>query len=386
MMNIDSYVDARLNQGKFRDHIYIHMSAINDSYTNNMNLQLQYSRDEAFINNPFLYKCAISKMTIDTYGGSMPLMMPKMLIGLDENGNTNTNVNKLAYSFTLQYYVSSTEIYEIQKYVIFIPQNTTTQPTAYVIQDVSSDYYYIYSYDYFVKLLNNTLEECYDALNGAVTGGISSYAPFLSLADNILIFNGDKTKYDLNLTTPRIKIFCNTPMYELLNGFQWNKQSIIADGKNYQLNLTSENSNTLSLDNYDALTQLQIYSSLSNWNPVQSIVITTNNIPIESQMMAPLQILEPKQVYNDGNKQSLNILTNLDVDLTDNPTGYLPQISYGTSNNYRFVDLKNALSFNNIDISVYWLDHYQRLHPMFLAPQAKASIDLVFVNRNVIIN
>ena len=91
MNTMDSYIDARLNQGKIRDHIYIHMSAINDSYTNNMNLQLQYSRDEPFINNPFLYKCAISKLTIDTFGGSMPLMLPKMLIGLDENGNTNTN-------------------------------------------------------------------------------------------------------------------------------------------------------------------------------------------------------------------------------------------------------------------------------------------------------
>lgn len=380
----NQYENLMLNQGKVKDHIYVKMSAINDSYNNNMPLTLSYSRDSNFLNNTFMYKVAVSKMSLDTFG-CLPLMLPKMLIGNDENGNLNTDVNKLAYSFTLQYYVDETHIYEVRKFVEFIPQNNTTAPTSYNYQDTTTDYYYLYSYDYFVKLLNNTLESCYNALNSSVSGGISSYAPFITLADNTLIFNGDKTKYDIN-NTSKISIYVNTPMYELLNGFQFNKVNL-GNGKNYLLNLTSENSNVLSLDSYDALTQIQIYSSLSNWNPVQCIVLTTSNIPIEEQILSPLQIQEPKSNnYSQGNKQSLKILTNFDIDLTDNPTGYLPQISYGTSNNYRFVDMTNTMQFNTIDITFYWIDHYQRQHQMYLAPQAKCNIDLVFVNKNLVIN
>lgn len=381
-MNFDEFETTMLKQNRIQDHKYIHLSAYNDGSTP-MVLSLSYNRDDDFLENANDYKVSISKMSIDTYG-CLPMCLPKMLIGVDEIGNQNIDVNKLAYSFTMQYYVDETHIYEIRKFVEFIPENSTAAPTSYTYQDTSTDYYYIYSYEYMMKLLNNTLSACYTSLNSSVSGGISSYPPFFSMADNLLIFQGDKSKYDISLT-PRISIYMNNEMMSLLNGFKLIKSNL-GNGKDYQLYTYNDGTNILSLDSYDALTILQNYSSLSCWNPIQGIALTTNSIPIYSQLMSPLQIQSPKELYNTNNKQTLQILTYFDIDLTSAPTSYLPQISYGTGNNYRFIDMMNAHSFNTIDISIWWMDHYQRLHKMFLSPQGKAFVDLVFINKKYIIN
>jgi len=303
-------------------------------------------------------------------------MLPKALID-----GVNEDVDKLAYSFTLKY-----QEHEVQQYVQFISQKNTPKPVSsgvLTLQDVSSDYYYINSFQYFINLLNTALSDAYTALNTLSGGSLGTYPPFLTYSEGLLIMNADVLHYDNALDNP-IYIYVNSAMYELLNGFLTSESKDLTNGKNYLIQMIN-NGNTISLENYDSIPMIQEYSSMESWCPVQSILITTNNIPVYPEVVGNPNVFEPKQEYNTNANQNLNIITNFSVNL-DNPTAYLPSVSYSTTNNYRYIDLMQSQHLTNIDIKVYWRDKYSRIHPLYLLPQTSSYFDLVFINRNLTIN
>lgn len=381
-----------LNSSK-REHVYVHMNTINDSYTDTMPCKFQFSRDgETIIKDPHLYKLGISKMSIDTFNG-IPMMIPKVLIGINlKTGNVNTDPNTLCYSITLSYN-SGTNNYDSIEYVKFVPQNNASAPSsgsAITQQDNSSSYYYLNDYKSFVDMINTAFETAYNNLNTVLTQDsitLNSYPPFLVLSDNLLIMNADKNKYDNKSTNPYIKIYINSPMFELLNGFKWSNIGLNgANGKNYILDIENDGTNILSLDTYDAITQLQNYSSLELWCPITSIVLVADNLPVYSELIGQPLINQAKSNYNLSNKASLNIIQNLSIDLSSDLFGYMPNVSFSTLNNYRWVDLKHSNEITSIYISVYFRDKYDNLYPLYLPPQGKSYLDIVFTAKHLIIN
>lgn len=364
------------------DHIYINIPVLNDSYTNMMPLNnIAYQRDDAVLRNTGMYKLAVSKLYVDTYGGGIPLMIPELLVD-----GANTDPNKLAYSFTMRYYVSSTEVYQTQQFVEFVPQNTTAVPPypsgPIAQQSSSTNYYHLYSFKYFVSLLNNTLATAYNAIKGSADP--SSYPPFLTLSDNILVFNADKAKYNVS-NTPRLEVYCNTPMMRLLTGFDWIPSSGV-QGKNFMLNIIDDGTNTLSLADYDALVNIQSYSSIGLWNCVQSVILATNTLPVVPEIQGTLVVQEPKEDYNTSNRQSYSIITNFNVDVDSNPLGYFPSVSFGTLNSYRFSDLQQIADLKAVSVGFFWRDYYNNIYPMYLPPQGRAYVELAFINTNLTVN
>lgn len=362
-----------------RDHVYIHMSQINDSFTDKIPVRVSNVRTEPIIESPHLYKLAISKFSLSTL--DLPVMMPKLLVD-----GVNDDINKLAYSFTLKY-----KTFEVQKYITYSPQDKTapipnmTSGVPLVSQDVSSSYYFLNSFQYFIDLLNASLSSAYSDLVSASSNAFASYPPYIAYTDGLLVMNGDVTRYDNALGDNGVYIYINNAMYELLNGFQTIKNSDITNGKNYLIQMIN-NGNVLSLTNYDALSQIMEYSSLESWCPVQSICICSNTLPIYSENIQSPEIYQAKQLYNTNSAQTLNILTNFSVDLTSNPTAYLPTVTYSTTNQYRYIDLMQSSALTNIDLTVLWRDHYDRLHTLYLLPQTDAHFDVVFISRNLAFN
>ena len=75
------------------------------------------------------------------------------------------------------------------------------------------------------------------------------------------------------------------------------------DGLNYQISTSNYgNVNIETIDNYTAQLLVQEYSTISIWNPVMSVVFTSNTLPIVSE-----QLSSPLIFINGEKKQSTNI-------------------------------------------------------------------------------
>ena len=62
---------------------------------------------------------------------------------------------------------------------------------------------------------------------------------------------------------------------------------------------------------------------------------------------------------------------------------YLPSVDYVASGLYRLVDLSGHQSQNTMQLSVYWSDIYNNLHPLNLCSGGSASIKMMFRKKSL---
>jgi hypothetical protein len=142
-----------------------------------------------------------------------------------------------------------------------------------------------------------------------------------------------------------------------------NKNSL---GMDYQLNNAISPSRSV---------LMQDYSTVALWNPVSSIIFTSNLIPVYQSSTPPIQVYSSgKLVNNSSTSNSLSILT----DFIGNDLTFVPFVQYAPAV-YRFVSLKPSLEIKNIDLHVYWQDKNSgALKPLYLGCGGSASIKLLF--------
>lgn len=368
-------------------HTYLDINIVNNDTTGlqaPQQLVFNEVRNSPLIMNPSEYFFTIARFSLET--PSLPLMIPQVQIG-------QPDINKLIYSVTMTYTSPINGItYENQIFMTYIPQNPSAVLPSLpsTSQDVNnSDYYFVYSYQYFIKLLNNTLATCLTGLNASSVGGgggalPSSNAPFMEwdVYNNVGILNADISGFNSSLANP-ISIYFNTPLYTLFSSFQaeYFGYQNITNGKNYKLAIYSINgTNELVLPSYNALQMYQEYPTASLWNPVNSLVFTTGTLPV-----APTNVSAPvvfgsntSDLLSGGNNSNIsNQLTDFEVPTTEG-WEYKPNVFYTPTAEYRFVDLLGNTPINNIQISVFWKDAFGNLHPFYLNSGCNANIKVLF--------
>ncbi len=207
------------------------------------------------------------------------------------------------------------------------------------------------------------LNECLVGLND-ISASPSIIAPKLSFDVNsqLCAMQLDSDDYGFN-EAGKINIYMNTQLYALLSTLPASvvHQSI---GKDFQIN-------NLISDDPSYLTQE--YKTIELWNPVSSIVFTSNMLPIYQSVTAPLQ------VYVDGNLSNNNTsyhFLNIMTDFIGNDLIFTPFVEYAPSI-YRFLNLKPNASIRNIDLQVYWMNkNTGQLKPLYLVPGGSCSTKL----------
>ena len=235
------------------DHIYYDLSVINNQYstaTPPPNLSFTDTRVSPILKNPSEYYCSVVRFSVDT--PSLPIFIPQVQVSLSAASQDN-----LIYSFSMSY-----KTFNYQQYVQYVPQDSS-QPIPVLpltFQDLSNSYYYVYSAQYWIQLLNVALLSCYNGLKALVVAAgqvlPSNYAPYLdwNIDNTTAILVADQAGYANTLANP-INVFCNTPMFALFPSFQYKIlgiNNLIAFGKNYQFIINTING-TLTTQNYTAL-------------------------------------------------------------------------------------------------------------------------------------
>jgi hypothetical protein len=361
-------------------HIYYDLEMINNDTTGQNPPQiLRFSeiRNTPYLMSPENYFMSVVRFQLET--PSLPVFIPQAQIG-------QSDINRLIYSFTLTY-----NGYEFQQYVKYVPCDSSQQlpnpPISF--QDLESNYYFVYTYQQWVTMLNKALSDAWAGLNSIITTLSppqtlpSSNPPFFEFdpQGQLLILNADMAGYANTLAKP-INIYCNAPCYTLINSFQalyYGYKNII-NGKNFQLLIKNTNgTNELTLPSYTALQMYQEGSTTALWNPIQSLVFTTALLPVACELVSvPKVFNSDSNLFNTGNNANIQpILTDFVVEFNPNNT-YRPNVVYTPAGEYRLIDLFGSSPLSAIELTCYWKDVFGGLHPFYLNSGCSGAIKIMF--------
>jgi hypothetical protein len=179
------------------DKVYydITISNLQNTTTSPPTLYFNETRNSPFVLDPQSYYLSIVRFTLDT--NTLPIISP------DIQPAPNSNVNLTSYSITLEWQnpVAPFQVFTQQTFLVYIPQNQQAivpappSQTLNGLQNNETGYYDIFNYQYWIQLVNNTFQQCYNALNAQVVGaGLalpSAFAPVMSwdTQGNIAILN-----------------------------------------------------------------------------------------------------------------------------------------------------------------------------------------------------
>jgi hypothetical protein len=391
-----SLVRSQLSGGYDSTHIYYNINITNNNNGANVappQVIFNETRNTPYLGNPSEYYMSVVRFSLET--PSLPIWLPQVTVG-------QANINQTIYSFTLTYDLSGVTYDNTQRYVTFIPQNVNEPLPAppLTFQDITSEYYYIYSIQNAVQMLNNALTASHTALRATINGlpGApqlpSNNPPFFEYnpTNNTFILDADISGYNLDSTTyTPIKIFCNAPMFNLISSFSAfnNGTKNITNGKNYQLNMRYIKGQSPfgfnpgpSGSNFNAQNCIQIfqeYPTIPLWCPIQSMVFTTALLPVVPELTAiPVVFGSNSRYVSDGNNANISpVLTDFEVGLTSG-FEFKPNITYTPAGEYRLTDLYGNTPLSALEVRVFWKDIFGNLHPFYLAEGCNASIKILF--------
>ena len=367
------------------------------------------ARAQPYINCASEYFMSVLRFSIDSQ--NLPLFIAEPIAGLPASGVGIYTI----YSVSI---IDAGIAYKAN--VLWTPQNKITQTPVTADNYTSNPWWYCYSYEYFINLINNAFAEC-------VTDGATGPAPFITYQNGIISIVGDKAIYqtDVDGTTAGSEVYMNTSLYNLFCSLPAIKKAepLVIPGSSG----LNENYQLLFVENPSGLTTIQVptdftvppvtlpyvaiksscdFSPLATWNPIQSIVFTTSLLPVVPELNAKPAIygssnniytttLVPngQQKNPDGSVTSLytnstylnnqnaevrTILFEFVAPATLNGVEYRPVVNYFPTSEFRLVDLYDDKPINQLEISGFWKDRYGNLIPYLLSAGATASIKIMF--------
>jgi hypothetical protein len=124
---------------------------------------------------------------------------------------------------------------------------------------------------------------------------------------------------------------------------------------------------------------IQEYSTTPAWNPVKSLVFTSNTIPVVPNDVGAPYIYNGNQII--AQSSNANIISSI-TDFCSSDADYRGYINYTPSGEYRLIDMKSNTSLNDINISVFWMDRSGNLIPFYLLAGCSATIKLLFRSKD----
>lgn len=329
------------------EHIYIDLLCTNATQTNTSHrvaVKFMQNQSKQLLKSTDGYKLSIIRFSLNTE--TLPVFIPSMQSRTLTTYSVTMEVNGVRY----------------QQFMEFIPQN---------VNPIDPDeYYYVYNYEYLIYLVNNCMESCFNNLQNLTNVNSYSSAPLMSFDKETqkCSIKIDVNNYGYNESN-KINIYMNYAMFTLFSGLPSMTVNKNSQGMDYQLNnLISQDTSLLEQD----------YSTVAMWNPVSSVIFTSNLLPIYASETPPIQVYQNGALLNtSSNSNYLNILT----DFVANDMQFVPYIQYAPSI-YRYISLKHGSEIQNIDLQVFWQNRNTGiLKPLYLGPGNSCSIKLYLTNQ-----
>jgi len=380
-------------------HVYMDINIINNDQTGlNPYPKIIFNeiRNNPYLQSPQDYYMSVVRFQLQT-SGLLPSYIPQIKLG-------SLNRDETIYSFTLEGRDPSGVLHTSQTYVTWKPEDlqhlndpNLLPPIPTTVKGNSYQYYYGYSIQHFVDRMNVALETCATALRVAGVDLSANENPYFILDEGTkrlsLIASG-------RIYVPgffNVKIYCNSPMFNLINSFQAEYYGInVTDGKNYRLVVENKNNTNFYYVNgiaippnppafqYVALQMFQEYQTIDLWNAVDRIVFTTGLLPVTPSLATQPVIYNSSQeqlLQSGNNSMVVPLITDMQDQSQSQGTGgiaYKPVLSYLPTAEYRLMDLYGNNPLSALQISVLWADKFGNYYPLYLASGCNASLKIMF--------
>ena len=376
-------------------------------YTSAVDLSFEQTRTIPYINHPRDFYMSVVGFEMDTQ--SVPVFICDPIVG-------QSNVNDTVYTITMNYITSSgTGNKVVQRRVQWEPEDkSATIPTGKVPDNYNMDpYYYAYTYQHFIGLVNKTLDTCWNALQALPAPQLpitaNTLEAFISLEGDKVILNaqnalcltdssGNIINNDGSVKVSGIKIYFNTELYNLFSSLEAIKVVQPLDNigptssflnTNYQMLFTINQSsifNELTPTSFGAvpptltygmMQNISEYSPLPYWNPIDKVVFTTAQLPVVPQLVAAASNYYTNAQNSSTNADVSYILCDFSAQLATG-TEYKPNITYIPPAEYVLNELYGDIPLSSISIFVFWKDKFGDLHPFLLEAGGTALLKIMF--------
>lgn len=309
-------------------------------------------------------------------------------------------------------------------YVNYIPQT----PDLFM---GSESYYYVFSFKWFLWLVNNCMEEAYNNLiseDNNIPLTTKPYFRYNTSSDDISLI------IDENYIGA-VELYMNEPLHKFFDGLECeflhinkgpmdnriiiynNRSNYTSESSKYGIINTIQGSDIISgsftrndlgsvvncesLSNNTKIIEIisptsaritgvaketgqfpnsikkvnlllieQEFNSTFSWITLRSVVFVSNLLPVNGELLANLT--------GNTNDNKLNILTDIEVSY-ESGKDLKKDIIYNPTAQYRYITLKSAGDIKSIDIRIYWRDINNVLRPIQLFPlSSSATMKLLF--------
>ena len=391
------------------DLVYYNCDIINNRTTSagiDPEVRFNETRDAPIIRDSSQYYFSIVRFTMNGPNKELPIFIPSI--------QTNqSNINLTNYSLRIKGVIDDPtnpdnkpiQVDSGEVFVLFEPENQNERlpSTPNTIQDIQSTYYFVYTYQHFLNLINKTFQTAIQNIKDKYKSTLQTTAPKMIYNGNSVKtfsifcddygFGGDDRRED---STEQLDIYFNRNMYGLFAGFHFYNVGSISEseGINYklivqELGVKGDNNRIENNDSPDYLKMTQDYESTSSlWCPIDSIVFSTTVIPIIYE-----QIGEPAYTDNATNVGQLTgsksafqpIITDISLPL-QSASDYRGMLYYAPEAEYRmssFTKAKHAI--HNIDIQVFFKNRLTgELFPITMFNLSSISVKMLFRKKNYV--
>ena len=424
------------------DYVYYNATIINNrtkgSYDNNSDpvLRFQETRDTPLVNDASKYNFSIIRFSMDGPNKDLPMFIPVIRTGID---NPTNDVNLTIYSVSLELTVNNTTgtnpvvgTFTATAPCIYISETQDTQrapvPSPVSIasgkQDLSTRYYWVYTYGHWLSIVNTALETALADLqtqfntawttagNAGVAPTLKSVAPYLTYGSttNLFSLNADTEGYGGALRrtagTPSdesFELYFNSNLFGMFANFRNTYINVLGTEKTNKIYTGAIGYGVLTAtvpfaENVVAIgtggttkyfwSMIQDYESTSTlWSPVENIVFNSTLLPLVFEATGdPVVFGESNDNTELTGSQSAFQPIITDIALAkQNAMDYRGLIYYAPTAEYRLASFQRSKQpINNIDIQVFWRNRLDgSIYPVNMFNSSSVSIKIMFRRRGI---
>lgn len=421
-VNIQRWGDARNPDIVFYNAEIVDGKEIDEGVGSNPPATYNEMRDTPLINDSSKYYFSIIRAQIN--GG---LTLPVFIPTIEPNqSNPNLTIYKIGLTLDVDYTIGTpkTQTFDASANIIFQPQSTTIPtppPPLNIPQNFGTEYYFVYDYQHWVDLVNNTFQVIFADFNNQfqawyLANGGSSPAPKLITTAPFMYYNSDSKRFELycdrygfggadrtsngNGADESFKLYFNSNMYGLFSSFPneyeggdlaVNNQANL-DGYAYEIlvkNQLGKNVYTNALTPSPSKTywvvDQQWISTSTLWSPIANLSFVSTLIPIIPESTAPpIQYGQGNAVIPfSGQSAFVPLITDIVVPVSS-ADEYRGLITFTPTSEFRLATLINSpTEIRNLDFQIYWKNRLDgNLYPFRLFNKSSISLKCMFRRRD----
>ena len=329
-------------------------------------------RTTPIVNNASNFEMAIISADLNGATKRLPLFIP--MIDTTQTASVNQTVYWLGEG-DANYCTDS-------KVVMYVPTDPTINaPSSALSQNLSNPYYYVYSYNQFLKMINTELS--------ALSFASSATKPFIR-------YNSDSDLFDLLMPTTLVSgnwyVYFNTVLFNLFSSFPYTKvvgsSSTLTDNNcMYRINTNIAQQKQETINGVAYVVVPQEYSTTNSmWSPVQSIVFASTLLPVLNEKTSTPLIFDD-QNDNTTVKTSSNAFNSVILEFRNDfkeGAEIVQNLLYTPNAEFKMMSLTGSNTpITNVDIIVYWRNRLDnQLNQLYLPNFSNITIKILFRRKN----